>query len=226
MVLGLLVLANVLLGLVMSLSSADQPEDRLPAVASPTVVAPPSTAETNPPPSEMNEMAAVEPRVDDQDEQKAIVATAEALPHRECRVWGPEATPEAFTQLRQALKADGSFPEVKATKIQAPADYLVLVHKLGARDNAKRVAKELKALDIDNFLISRDDGSVVISVGVFSRQDLARRQFDRLTELGYSMQMEQLQRAQTVYNLVAHVEVGSPHYGTSISSCMNIAQGG
>jgi hypothetical protein len=42
--------------------------------------------------------------------------------------------------------------------------------------------------------------------------------------LGYAGQVDELPRAQTVYNLTAHVELDSQFYKTSTSACMAFAQ--
>ncbi len=263
MLLGLLVLANIGLGLILSLLVDPVAEETpaLPVVAVPAPEVRPQveaqTASAGAPvvaaavdgqskTTEVMQTAAAADRTAAanessgspvQPEQPQTLAAASEparsggpdaaeLPARECRVWGPEQTPDAFAALQSELRAQGSFPEVKATDIQAAADYLVLVDKLGSRDNAKRVRQELNSMDIDTYMMTRDDGSMVISVGVFSRQGLARRQLQKVSDMGYSAQVEQLQRSQTVYNLSAHVAVDSPLYATSISSCLNIAQGG
>ncbi len=148
----------------------------------------------------------------------------ERLP-RECRVWGPEPDPGAFADIERALHDAGGFPEVKATDISAAPDYLVVIEGLGSLRNARAVLAELDTLEIDNYLIHRDGGELAISVGVFSRESLARRQHVRVTELGYDTQIQTLERSQTVYNLTAHIDVDSEFYDSSTSSCVNIAQG-
>ncbi len=144
-------------------------------------------------------------------------------PARECRIWGPEQDPQAFDTLRVELDAIGGFPEVQETTVRAEPDYLVYVQALGSRDNAKRVARELKALNIDSYAMTADSGAPILSVGLFSREHLAKRQHQRVTELGYEVATDVLERTQTVYNLVAHVSVDSDAYGTSTSACVAIA---
>ena len=141
----------------------------------------------------------------------------------QCRIWGPEQTPDAFDNLIVELESSGSFPEVQPLEIKAASDYLVFIGELGSRDNAKRIAKELNALKIDSYLINRKDSPLMLSVGVFSRQSLAQRQHNRIDELGYAVEIEELERSQTVYQLSAHVPEGSPAYKSSTSACIAIA---
>lgn len=243
MLLSLLVLANISVGLFMSFTSQSEQVHTLPAVAAPTSAVRQATGASSEialQASSADEAAtvsrstpgtaAVEPQHPDMpgaEQQVAAFNLGDSqLAHRECRVWGPEASAEAFAERVSRLRAEGGFPEVKATDIHASTDYLVVVGELGNRDNAKRVSQELNSLDIDNFLITQESGTLAISVGVFSRQILAQRQLQRMLDLGYSAQIDPLNRSQTVYNLTAHVATDNPLYETSISSCMNIAQGG
>ena len=144
-------------------------------------------------------------------------------PARECRTWGPEPTPDAFADLVVALEASGSFPEVRSREVKAPPDYLVYVGELGSRDNAKRIAKELDALSIESYLINHPETGLKLSVGVFSREKLAVKQQDRVAQLGYSVTIEELERAQTVYQLTAHVAPDSQAYESSTSACIAFA---
>lgn len=143
---------------------------------------------------------------------------------KECRSWGPESDPLEFQGLQTQLSDLGGFPEIVETQVAGKPDYLVYVANLGSRDNARRVSAELLSQNIESYLINRDDGSRILSVGVFSRAQLARRQLKRVSDLGYTGQMEELPRAQVVYNLTAHVALDSDLYKTSTSACMAFAQ--
>lgn len=144
-------------------------------------------------------------------------------PARECRIWGPEQSPEAFDELITQLQDSGSFPELQSLEVKAAPDYLVYVGELGSQDNAKRLAQELEALNIESYAISRQGQPLMLSVGVFSRKALAQKQKERIAELGYAVAIEELERAQTVYQLSAHVEEHSEAYKSSTSPCIAIA---
>ena len=157
-------------------------------------------------------------------EETPQTSPAAAVVAKECRLWGPESDPLEFQHLKTQLSEIGGFPEVVEMQVYGKPDFLVYVADLGSRDNAKRVAAELRSQDIESYLINRDDGSRILSVGVFSRSQLAQRQLQRVTNLGYSGQIEELPRAQVVYNLTAHVALDSDLYKTSTSACMRFAQ--
>ena len=143
---------------------------------------------------------------------------------KECRLWGPESDPMEFQNLQRQLSELGGFPEIVKMQVDGEPDYLVYVADVGSRDNAKRVSAELLSQNIESYLINRDDGSRILSVGVFSRAPLAQRQLQRVSALGYAGQVEELPRAQVVYNLTAHVALDSDLYKTSTSACMTFAQ--
>jgi len=156
--------------------------------------------------------------------EEAMPVTAPVQkPARACRVWGPEQSPDAFTELMVQLESSGSFPEVQSLEVKAAPDYLVYVGEIDSRDNAKRLAKELDALNIKSYLINQQDQPLKLSVGVFSRQQPAQKQKNRIADLGYPVAIEELERAQTVYQLSAHVEENSEAYESSTSACIAIA---
>ena len=153
-------------------------------------------------------------------------ARQEATPViRECRVWGPVQDASEFDDLKLRLSKSGGFPEVDESLIEDEPDYLVLVENLGSRERAKKTAQALRRVEIESYLINREQGGPVLSVGVFSRKPLAEKQTERLQKLGYEVVLQTLDRSQTVYQLTAHVEVNSHEYETSTSPCPAIAQG-
>ncbi len=155
--------------------------------------------------------------------QPAVLKQAEMA--RECRVWGPQPSPEAFTELAIKLRSSGGFPEIVSTKVRGRAEYLVYVDHLDSRDNAKRAAQELEALKIENYLMTQADETPVVSVGVFSSEDRAQVHMQRVSDLGYEVVIEEMSRSQTIYNMTAHVFPDTQAYSSSISTCAMIAQG-
>ena len=175
------------------------------------------------PPVKQTALAPIESQIQLLAEVPAALPVDKPLP-KECRVWGPEQSPSAFDDLLADLDAQGGFPEVKKTEVQGDPDFLVYIGELGSRENAKRVARELNSLDMESYLMIREDDTPILSVGLFSRQPLANKQLNRVTTLGYAGFIEELPRAQTVYSLTAHVQADSQLYKTSTSPCMAIAQ--
>ena len=143
---------------------------------------------------------------------------------RECRVWGPVSSPDEFDDLSRNLEAVGGFPEIKEIEVVLAADYLVFVGPVPNMSQARQIAGDLRELQIDNYVINRENTGPGVSVGVFSRESLAQRQLEKVAQLGYEVSLEPMQRSQKAYNLHAHVERDSVHFSSSISGCMDIAQ--
>ncbi|NKC00133.1 MAG: hypothetical protein GKR90_16795 [Pseudomonadales bacterium] len=137
---------------------------------------------------------------------------------RECRVWGPRSTVKEFDDLVTVLDSDGGFPEVKSVEVQAAPTYMVFVDARDRSSQSRQIMQELKAVEVDNFRIQREEGDI-ISVGVFSRRDLADRQQQKVADLGYPTDVEVMERSQTVFTLQAYIDASSPHYVLSSHEC-------
>ncbi|MEM7101306.1 MAG: SPOR domain-containing protein [Pseudomonadota bacterium] len=171
-------------------------------------------------------VAAAEPseNVEPANNSDVITPAATNTQPRECRVWGPLSDPEAFDDLSNNLEAIGGFPEIREIEVVLSPDFMVFVGPLPNMAQARQVAADLRDLQIDNYVFNREDSGPGVSVGVFSREGLARRQHQKVVQLGYEVSIEPMQRSQKAYNLYAHIEQNSVHYPSSISGCMDIAQ--
>ena len=139
-----------------------------------------------------------------------------------CRIWGPQNSAEAFSDIRSKLDRSGGFPEILTTEISSATDLLVYVSALSV-PAAKQYAAELGALGIESYVIQRET-DVILSVGVFSQPGRAKRQLNRVAELGYETAIQELPRSQTIYTLRAYIEQDSPLFASSTSDCLTIAQ--
>ncbi len=153
--------------------------------------------------------------------EQSLIEPAE--PVAECRFWGPEASEDAFAGLKSELEQMGGVPHIVKSEIEGTPDYLVSVVGLRSIEQAKQIAKELTALNIESYVLRREDAQPALSVGVFSRQDLAETQQQRVQKLGYQVSVDALIRTQTVYNLWAHVVADTELYRSSIAPCPTIA---
>ena len=154
------------------------------------------------------------------------LAVIEPPAARECRIWGPESSAGELQAIQASLHAAGGLPELRETQIDIPPDFLVKVGPVASRGEALKISEELKSLQIDNYILPSDDAQPAISVGVFSRKELASKLEKKLTQLGYPVEIEPLVRSQSVYHVAAHVEVSSDLYKSSTGACIEIAQGG
>lgn len=122
---------------------------------------------------------------------------------RTCIVLGLFETREEATALGERIvSAGGETAVVEETEVGEP-DYLVYVEPAASRALAHRTWRELVAQGIDAFVIPRGERENGVSVGVFSRRELAEAQHDRVSELGFSTATRTVARNHVRYRLQA-----------------------
>lgn len=164
-------------------------------------------------------------------EDESDPAGAEAVPPApeqpptvaSCVVAGPFQDQAAAQTLAARFEEAGGSAEVDAETVAAAPAYLVYVAPDGAEAGA-RAWEELTAQAIDAYVIpsgARKDG---VSVGVFSDQDRAEAQRDRVAGLGHSVLIERLPRTATRYRVTGR-EVPPDLAGTAVVPCDRAAAG-
>lgn len=155
------------------------------------------------------------------DQERMALEPAEVVPERElalellveqpddatlvCRMWGPFSNLEALERVQTTVDEVGEVVEVQTGQVQSTPDFLVYIESDNNIDNAHRLLKELEGQSLDAYIIAGGDFVNSVSAGVFSSQERAERQVRRLTDLGYSAEIESLERVQTVFHLLAMV---------------------
>lgn len=139
----------------------------------------------------------------------ASVAAPEPLPQpptappRTCVALGPFDTLEETASIRERIvSVGGEATIVEAAEVGEP-DYFVYVEPAASRALAHRTWRELVAQGIDAFVIPRGERENGISVGVFSRRELAEAQHARVSELGFSVATRTVLRSHVAYRLQA-----------------------
>ena len=143
-----------------------------------------------------------------------------------CMAAGPFETMAALRGLRERIQSAGATVHVVEEQVEAPPDYLVYIEPASSRDVARRVLQELKAQSIDSYLIRDGDLTDAISVGVFTQNELAKGQRERIAALGYEVSLRDLNRSHTVYRLLAQGTDVAPidaDSGTNWVPCDEIA---
>jgi hypothetical protein len=142
----------------------------------------------------------------------ASIGQVEVNPHepQKCLAMGPFDELARVEALRDEVLAAGGSAEIVSEEIEGRPDYLVFIETTGSRAVARRIREELKGQEIDSHVIAGGDLENELSVGVFSREELARRQHERVVALGYEAVVEELTRRQTVYHLMADRAVSDP----------------
>lgn len=122
---------------------------------------------------------------------------------RTCVALGPfDTLEEATAHGERIVSAGGETAVVEETEVGEP-DYFVYVEPAASRALAHRTWRELVAQGIDAFVIPRGERENGVSVGVFSRRELAEAQHDRVSELGFSVATRTVLRSHVTYRLHA-----------------------
>lgn len=128
---------------------------------------------------------------------------APAAQRRTCVALGPFDTLEEVTAIgERIISAGGETAVVEETEVGEP-DYFVYVEPAASRALAHRTWRELVAQGVDAFVIPRGERENGVSVGVFSRRELAEAQHDRVSELGFSVVTRTVLRSHVRYRLQA-----------------------
>ena len=78
-------------------------------------------------------------------------------------------------------------------------DYRVLIPPLNSLQESFRKLRELKARNIDSYVITAGDNALGISLGVYSTESLALQTRDRLVEDGYPVRLIEIPRLHREY---------------------------
>ncbi|MCY3812093.1 MAG: hypothetical protein OXH15_09880 [Gammaproteobacteria bacterium] len=122
---------------------------------------------------------------------------------RTCVALGPFDTLEEVNAIGQRIVSAGGEAAVVEEAEAGEPDYFVYVEPAASRALAHRTWRELVAQGIDAFVIPRGERENGVSVGVFSRRELAEAQHDRVSELGFSVITRTVLRSHVRYRLQA-----------------------
>ncbi|WP_461538640.1 SPOR domain-containing protein [Spongorhabdus nitratireducens] len=101
-------------------------------------------------------------------------------------VWlGPLADDKEASQLQQRLFVISIPARIIDNKIETSPDYWVYMKPLVNRDEAARLRKELHAKKIDSFVINEGDLRNGLSLGLFSREQAAKKLQQNIYRAGY-----------------------------------------
>ncbi|MFV2090468.1 MAG: SPOR domain-containing protein [Pseudomonadales bacterium] len=140
-----------------------------------------------------------------------------------CRIWGPFTNMDTLKRVEEAVADAGQVVEIKTDEIKSTPDFLVYIESDNNADNARRLLRELAGQSLDAYIIAGGDFMNSVSAGVFSTQARAEQQVSKLTDLGYSAEIEALERIQTVFHLIGLVPEGFEAESQNHSDCPAIA---
>jgi cell division septation protein DedD len=124
----------------------------------------------------------------------ASTTPAAATPPSICHMIGPFKEKISARQVKDRLKALDV--EVRTYQLQIPEkpDYWVHLGPLRSRKEALDVLRELQSKKIDSFLITEGELLNGISLGFFTREDLAQAVQKQRREQGYEAKIRQVPR--------------------------------
>ena len=120
-----------------------------------------------------------------------------------CVALGPFETRDQATAIGDEIVAGGGETLLVEDSEAGEPDYFVYVEPAASRALAHRTWRELVAQGIDAFVIPRGERENGVSVGVFSRRELAEAQHARVSELGFSVATQTVRRSHVAYLLHA-----------------------
>lgn len=121
---------------------------------------------------------------------------------RVCHAWGPYSEINQVQALEQKVIVEGVETDVFELKVHSAPDYLVYIGPMATPEGARRLLEELRSQEIESHFIVQGRFSDTLSVGVFSQKTRARRQQEKVAELGYEVAIEELQHSRPVYYLL------------------------
>ena len=127
-----------------------------------------------------------------------------------CFNLGPFAQRKAALQISQQVKALGVSVSIHMTKDKSRPGYWVLIPASKDRKAARQVIERLKEKKIkDYFLVATGSQKNAISLGVFSRADLAQKQLKIIKKLGFNVSVTQVDLPKREYWLEWSATSGS-----------------
>ena len=141
--------------------------------------------------------------------QEAPAASLEPAPQpaatqrRACVALGPFETRAEAAAISDGIVAAGGETLLVEESEAGEPDYFVYVEPAASRALAHRTWRELVAQGIDAFVIPRGERENGVSVGVFSRRELAEAQHARVSELGFPVATRTVRRSHVAYLLHA-----------------------
>lgn len=112
-----------------------------------------------------------------------------------CLLVGPFGDQGLAQNLIQRLEALELQPRLESVEVPEDPGYWVYLPPELSQKAALRKLHELQSKNIDSYIIPRGEIALGISLGMFSRAELARQRREELVALGYEAQIQELSRS-------------------------------
>lgn len=129
-----------------------------------------------------------------QQEQASADGPSGTEPTRaRCNTLGPFKKKNAANAIRKELISLGISAERRMSKDNTRKGFWVLIPPERSRKKAKVHIRELKNKGIkDYFLVVTGDQANAVSLGVFSRSELAQKRYDQIKALGFKIKIRKV----------------------------------
>ena len=128
-----------------------------------------------------------------QQEQVSEEPSSEEFTKSRCNTLGPFKNKKAANTIRGELGSLGIKAERRMSKDNKRKGYWVLIPPEKTRKQAREHIKELKQKNVkDYFLVVTGEQTNAVSLGVFSKSDLAQRRYEQIKELGFQIKIRQV----------------------------------
>ncbi len=112
-----------------------------------------------------------------------------------CLLVGPFGDQGLAQNLIQRLEALELQPRLESVEVPEDPGYWVYLPPELSQKAALRKLHELQSKNIDSYIIPRGELALGISLGMFSRAELARQRREELVALGYEAQIQEMSRS-------------------------------
>ena len=112
---------------------------------------------------------------------------------RRCNTLGPFKNKKSANSIRAELISLGISAERRTSKDNTRKGFWVLIPPEKTRDEARAHITDLKKKNIkDYFLVVTGEQVNAVSLGVFSRSELAQRRYEEIKDLGFKVKIQQV----------------------------------
>jgi hypothetical protein len=128
-----------------------------------------------------------------QQEQKGTAVDSADSATSRCNTLGPFKSKKAANAIKAELVALGIKAERRTSKDNKRKGFWVLLPPEETRKLAREHIKELKNQNVkDYFLVVTGEQINAVSLGVFSKSELAQRRYDQIKKLGFNVKIRQI----------------------------------
>jgi len=139
-------------------------------------------------------------------DEKGVVSGSRELPQRRevtCYLIGPLASMAKAEKYAVHLESAGMAMARRWREVSVGLDYWLYLPQLPSVRATTRILQELKARDVDGFIVSEGDLKGAIALGVYTEERSADERREELVAIGYEAKLQKLDRMAREYWLTS-----------------------